>query len=757
MGKNKNIVFFLISFLMFNFFPLYAKDETDKNIIKITNTSEIDRTNAEIKIVLPNNFSDSGDLKILDLDKSIEFPVKRFNDGENIVILTKLDIKKGEEKELLIEQGLPNTNYLTPNASIGTEYAFVNYERAFIISTSSKNKIKVLTKDEKIIDEFELEKGKLKVIQSENPQFIVLKAEKPIFVYESTLSDHSKTNLIEPGDSDTTTIFGNDIYIYTEKCLWLSSYEETEFKIYDVNNIEVYSKTLQKNSGLFIDDLESGLYHITANHPLTVQFGYLDDENFSYIFGKTNNINGFAFGDLLITSKYDDTSVELIYGNVKKKIKLNKANDYEIVPVITNFNQNLPESAFFSSTFNKPVIIATFSSGNNFGGEYIPGDNGLFLDNSYNFITGRISKEFSKEQKNIISITGVENNTEIYVSKTIKSNATLERFTDFYLESNISNGEISISSSKRILVNHLRNYKDKGLFYFVPPIDDKSITVSFVLLPPDKNGGFIENNNKNSNLFSLLRLKEFFINITIKEYLFFTIIFFFLIFLSIFGLIICVTALSKSKLLLAKKEKIVKVAGDEENILEEKSIPKEECLLKDESNINIPHLKIEETKELIDKIKIDNSNTILEKKISDSEVQKIRERESFFEINLPIRKSNLDEIKDKKIVLDPGSANRLFAEGLLSEFTQPYICKSSTKKLTEDVVKSLKTVDLNRMDLERARIISEKLSSIEEAGKAIILAKKINANLYVTSYRLPNKVYNLNIVRVVDLLKDYLI
>jgi len=58
------------------------------------------------------------------------------------------------------------------------------------------------------------------------------------------------------------------------------------------------------------------------------------------------------------------------------------------------------------------------------------------------------------------------------------------------------------------------------------------------------------------------------------------------------------------------------------------------------------------------------------------------------------------------------------------------------------------------MDLERARIISEKLSSIEEAGKAIILAKKINANLYVTSYRLPNKVYNLNIVRVVDLLKD---
>jgi hypothetical protein len=752
MGKNKNIVFFLISFLMFNFFPLYAKEETDKNIIKITNSSEIDRTNAEIKIVLPNNFSDSGDLKILDLDKSIEFPVKRFNDGENIVILTKLDIKKGEEKELLIEPGPTKASYLTPNYSIGTNYAFVNYERAFIISASSKNKIKVLTKDEKIIDEFELEKGKLKVIQSENPQFIVLKAEKPIFVYESTLSDHSKTNLIEPGDSDTTTIFGNDIYVYTEKHLWLSSYEETEFKIYDVNNIEVYSKTLQKNSGFFIDNLNSGLYHIVANHPLTVQFGYLDDENFSYIYGKTNTINGFAFGDLIIMSKYNDTNVELIYGNTKKKLRLNEANDYEIVTLITKFGQNVPESLFFTASFSKPVIISAFSSGNNFGGEFVPGDNGIFLDDSFNFITGRISKEFSKEQKNIISVTGIDNDTEIEASKTIESKAILERFTDFYLESGISNGIISIKSSKGILVNHLRNYKDKGLFYFVPPIEDKSITVSFVILPPNKDDTFIENSVNKSELFSLIRIKEFFINIVSKDYIVFTIPFLILIFLSISGLVICISALKKEKLLTSKKipaKDVEEINTSEENkILEEKILPKEE------HKEDIPHLILTEKIKPINKSEIDNFNIEVEEKPSYDQVPKVKERERFFELNLPIKKSNFDEIKGKKIVLDPGSANRLFAEELLSEFSLPYICKSSTKKLTEDVIKLLKTADLNRMDLERARIISEKLSLTEDAGKAIILAKKINANLYVTSYRLPNKVYNLSIVRVVDLLKN---
>ncbi len=753
MVKNKNIVFFLVSFLVFSFFPLYAKEETDKNIIKVTNKSEIDRTNAEIKIILPNNFSNSGDFKILNLDKSIEFPVKKF-DGENVTLLTRLDIKKGEEKELLIEPGPPKASYLTPNYSIGTEYAFVNYERAFIISASSKNKIKVLTKDEKIIDEFELEKGKLKVIQSENPQFIVLKAEKPIFVYESTLSDHSKTNLIEPGDSDTTTIFGDDLYIYTEKHLWLSSYEETEFKIYDTNNIEVFSKTLQKNSGFFIDNLNSGLYHIVANYPLTVQFGYLDDENFSYIYGKSNIINGFAFGNLVIMSKYSDTSLELIYGNTKKKLRLNEANDYEIVPLITKFDKNLPESLFFTATFNKPVIISTFSSGNNFGGEFITGDNGLFLDDSFNFITGRISKEFSKEQKNIISVTGIENDTEIEVSKTIKSKAILERFTDFYLESGISNGDISIKSSKRILVNHLRNYKDKGLFYFVPPIDDKSITVSFVILPPNKNGTFIENSINKSELFSLIRIKEFFINIVSKDYLIFTIIFLLLIFLSISGLVICISALKKSKLL-ANKEKTAVKEVEFINVLEEEKIPEEKDLLKEEYKEEFPHLLIDKTEETINKVEIDSSKAEAEKKsLLNEQVQKIKERDRFFELNLPIRKSNLDEIKNKKIVLDPGSANRLFAEGLLSEFSLPYICKSSTKKLTEEVVKLLKTADLSRMDLEKARIISEKLSLMEEAGKAVILANKINADVYITSYRLPNKVHNLNIVRIVDLLKD---
>ncbi len=126
----------------------------------------------------------------------------------------------------------------------------------------------------------------------------------------------------------------------------------------------------------------------------------------------------------MVISKYPNTTVELTYNGKKRKLELKESNQFEIVPVITEFSQKVPESVFFTSTSNKPVLILTFSSGNNFGGEYIPGNNGLFLDNSFSFVTGRISKEFSKEQKNIISLTSVESEVETEVSGSIKSKAS---------------------------------------------------------------------------------------------------------------------------------------------------------------------------------------------------------------------------------------------------------------------------------------------------------------------------------------------
>jgi len=768
MQKNRKL-FSIVLFLMFTLIftlPVTSTEETKENIIKIKNNSNLERIQAPVEITLPEEYNYSENLRLINKKDSTELPVKRFEGETGPVLITQLNIGSGEEIELILEKGLKKSSYLPPSSSIGTEYAFVNYKRAILISTSDKNNIKVFTKDEKLIEEFELNKGKERIIEYDNPQFLILRAQKPIFVYGSSLSDHSKANSPEPGDSDTTTLYGNDLYIYTEKHLWLSSYEETNVKIYDKNDIEIFSRLLSKNSSLFLDNLNSGAYHLLSDKPLTVQFGYLDDENFSFIYGKPNNINGFAFGDLMVISKYPNTTVELTYNGKKRKLELKESNQFEIVPVITEFSQKVPESVFFTSTSNKPVLILTFSSGNNFGGEYIPGNNGLFLDNSFSFVTGRISKEFSKEQKNIISLTSVESEVETEVSGSIKSKAVLGKFTDFYLESNIPNGSVNIKSDKRILVNHLHNYRDKGLFYFVPPIKDNSLIMSFVVSPSNSNVPGIDNidaSKTNFALFTLVRIKDFFINIVSKDYLLFTAVFFILIGLLLSGIIIALGAMRKPKPQKEKRKEqkrdIIVIRESEERKPEKSSFKEisEEIPLAsgNESPQTIPHLRIKEVTLPSFPSKVESKEEKVEKQApTEKEVSKIRESEKFFEINLPIEREIFEEIKDKKIVLDPGSANRLYVENLLSRFSAPFICKDGSTKLSEEVNKLLKIVDLNRQEIERAKILSMRLSITEEAGKALILAKSINANIYITSYKLPNKVYRIDIIRVTELLKE---
>ena len=57
MIKSFKIKYILAFVLMVNFLTtLSANEKFEKNVIKIVNTAEVDRTNADVKIVLPNSF-----------------------------------------------------------------------------------------------------------------------------------------------------------------------------------------------------------------------------------------------------------------------------------------------------------------------------------------------------------------------------------------------------------------------------------------------------------------------------------------------------------------------------------------------------------------------------------------------------------------------------------------------------------------------------------------------------------------------------
>lgn len=119
-----------------------------------------------------------------------------------------------------------------------------------------------------------------------------------------------------------------------------------------------------------------------------------------------------------------------------------------------------------------------------------------------------------------------------------------------------------------------------------------------------------------------------------------------------------------------------------------------------------------------------------------------------------IEKSKVLNMSKKTVVLDPGSANRLYFEGVLDQFHQALMVRSSAKRLQADVAKHLQQVDLNAQDLSRAQLFQERLETLEEAGKALALCKKKRIAIYITSYRLPPSLQKIQIMHVADLIKE---
>jgi hypothetical protein len=374
--------------------------------------------------------------------------------GENILPLfskssdktklyTQISLKGNEEKSVILSQvSNPTKKLLTPSTEPGTEYLFVNYKTAIIVSTEAQNPCSFFSADGKLLNSDQkpliLGKGKWFVLESNTPKLTRVLSEKPIYIFCSTLKEFTDLDSVEPGDSDTTTLYGEDLYFFTEKHLFMAAYKKTQVKILDSNDLEVWSGTIEAEKGVFQENLKRGAYHLVADQPITIQFGYLDDENFSVLYGETGKINAFAFGDLMISSLYPNTKVTLQYGNeklTKKEYTFKQTGITQIVSLIEQFSPKNPEYIFVSLTFNNPILAYTFSSGNNFGGEYLPGVNGMMSDTDFSFVTLRVSPEFSKEQKNLIEMIGLANNTNITASGAWKKTVVLQEKSNYIFTS----------------------------------------------------------------------------------------------------------------------------------------------------------------------------------------------------------------------------------------------------------------------------------------------------------------------------------
>ncbi len=422
------------------------------------------------------------------------------------MILLSSSFKPNEEKIYRIKETKQGDfNSIPISTSPGTLYHFVNYDKAHIISCEPNNKIDVLNNESKVLESFTLEKGKDNVFHSPTPTNIVIKSEKPIYVFESSLSSDPLSQK-ESGDSDTTTLYGTHLFFYNPGHIWVSAYyPNTKVKILDQNQIPVHNFTINPENGLFLNDLEIGSYSLVSSSPITLQTGFLDNENYSYIFGEINNVNGFSFGDLLFYSPYKDVKINLEYNDLKKTVSLSEPGSSSIVSTIDSFSPSKPEYVYFSASSDLPFYVLSFSSGNNFGGEFSPGSHGSFYDVDFTMISSRVAKEFSKDQKNLLEIYANEPFTSINLNTDSTENnqtISLSKFSFYDYLSAEPLSKISVSSDTLISCLQLHNYTSKGLFYYVPPI---STTISYSFHEtPSSNGGLFTNNDKTPNSLSLL-------------------------------------------------------------------------------------------------------------------------------------------------------------------------------------------------------------------------------------------------------------
>jgi hypothetical protein len=842
------------------------------------------------------------------------------------------------------ERKASEINSVPISTEAGTYFHFVNYENAYIISCENDNQVDIYTPNEQLLDSVTLQKGKFHIYSSTNPTNILIKTKKPVFVYESSLTVDSIANK-ESEDSDTTTLFGNNFYFFHPGHLWLSSYKKnTTIKIVDENQLEVKNVTVQPEKGMFIDDLQPGVYSIIASSPVTAQFGYVDNENFSYVIGNSTSVHGFCFGDLLFYSPYDNAQIKLHSTTINETFTLPNKGETKLVSLLHSFSPMLPEYTYFTATSNVPFQVLTFSSGKNFGGEFSPGQHGCFLDSDFTIISSRISKEFSKDQKSLIEIYSQHPHTKATFSTNNPENdqtVTLKKFALYNFTSSDPLEKVMISSDESLLCLQLHNYTNKGLFYYVPPLSNADISYSFSSSPSDQGGLFTNQSDAKFQyriFFSLPRWKAFFSQILNPNLLLFTIFFsgLLLVLLLLAILLLCKhkkiepTSTSSDSFktepapipsksdtqkndfsILEKKETFssiekihkspVKHATQENKQDDEfkadestqESLPtlddqketsskiQEEPKKKirfdpsatpewlsenqdgkqpDEKTeradqeaksksskhhkyrkglrINDPHLedcdfkkdlpaldtneeeiyteikhakkksskefiedsqtkspgfsanttdqedfnKIDETMSSIPKNRQSNvepqeetalkdSKETLKKTLTNSFSVESEQPSESFQNDSKIEKIYQEPVSERHtkdsmvpsienlfytpVVFDPGSANRLYMEGFLQQYSKGFIVSSSAKKLNSAVVALLKTIKLNPNDIAKASTMADVCDTFEEAGKAFSLCKKKRIKVYITSYKLPKFLQGITIYSVQDLVKRF--
>jgi len=471
---------------------------------------------SEISVEISNNLS-------FPLEKSVQFsvelpgfkvsnnisvnggpaklPVEIVKVENNIVTLKSLlEFKASEKKRLMVRYGddisKEYTKIFKPDF-IGNYFIGFGSDNLYIVSMATQNSVKISDSKGKVLLDKTLGLNETADLILGKDQTFEIRSDKPVFAELSSL----KLDYVSNSSDDTTSVYGSYFTIFIPKEIFVSAYKNTHIKIQNLKGEVVFDGDLPERGVYSNLSLKPDFYTIETDVPVSIQFGYSDDNIYTIFYGNLNSFKGVSFGDIIYSSLYPDTTVTF---KTKDKIydseNLKTPGDYSLKEVVKEFSEETTEYEFVYIKFSAPVFIYSNSSSGNTGGEQIPSIDGS--GKTFVFRTGKIYNFESINHKRKVVVVAESDNTNVsFNGKNLILNS-LESYSE-----NLANSFslVKIESDKPIAVFETGIDSDlECLSVLLPILDEYSISPVTIV----KSSG---NESVQTELPALMKkIKEFF-------------------------------------------------------------------------------------------------------------------------------------------------------------------------------------------------------------------------------------------------------
>ncbi|PIV56670.1 MAG: hypothetical protein COS15_01035 [Caldiserica bacterium CG02_land_8_20_14_3_00_36_38] len=471
---------------------------------------------SEISVEISNNLS-------FPLEKSVQFsvelpgfkvsnnisvnggpaklPVEIVKVENNIVTLKSLlEFKASEKKRLMVRYGddisKEYTKIFKPDF-IGNYFIGFGSDNLYIVSMATQNSVKISDSKGKVLLDKTLGLNETADLILGKDQTFEIRSDKPVFAELSSL----KLDYVSNSSDDTTSVYGSYFTIFIPKEIFVSAYKNTHIKIQNLKGEVVFDGDLPERGVYSNLSLKPDFYTIETDVPVSIQFGYSDDNIYTIFYGNLNSFKGVSFGDIIYSSLYPDTTVTF---KTKDKIydseNLKTPGDYSLKEVVKEFSEETTEYEFVYIKFSAPVFIYSNSSSGNTGGEQIPSIDGS--GKTFVFRTGKIYNFESINHKRKVVVVAENDNTNVsFNGKNLILNS-LESYSE-----NLANSFslVKIESDKPIAVFETGIDSDlECLSVLLPILDEYSISPVTIV----KSSG---NESVQTELPALMKkIKEFF-------------------------------------------------------------------------------------------------------------------------------------------------------------------------------------------------------------------------------------------------------